>query len=64
MANDDDRVSLKPLKPTQALKALLSVDPKASDEPRQCAERWQGKQCTLTAGHSGPCRYQPPGSDG
>jgi hypothetical protein len=40
MTDDDERVSLDPLKPTQALKALLSVDPDdgQSDEPG--SESW------------------------
>ncbi len=54
---DDERVSLKPLKPTQALKALLSTEPDTSEAHEQCLKIWEGKRCTLKAGHLGPCRF-------
>jgi hypothetical protein len=53
--DDDERVSLDPLKPTQALKALLGVDPDVDVET--CPKTWEGKQCSLRAGHQGPCRF-------
>ena len=56
---DEDRVSLHPLKPTQALKALLGVSPEAPKEDH-CPKAWQGMQCSLPAGHHGPCRYDFP----
>jgi hypothetical protein len=58
MAENDDRVSLAPLKPTQALKALLSVEP--SDETGRCSKTWEGKRCSLQPGHRGPCRFDTP----
>jgi hypothetical protein len=62
--DDEERVSLDPLKPTQALKALLKIDPDASEAASdQCDERWKGRQCTLRAGHTGPCRYYTPSGD-
>lgn len=55
---EDDRVSLKPLKPTQALKALLSVNIADHERaPKQCSERAQGKRCARQAGHLGPHSY-------
>jgi hypothetical protein len=60
--SDDDRVSLNPLKPAQALKALLSVDPEDQEASgqEQCPKTWEGKRCSLQAGHLGPCRYDIP----
>jgi hypothetical protein len=57
---DDERVSLKPLKPTQALKALLDVEPGSAEEPERCSKTWEGKRCSLRAGHLGPCRFDIP----
>jgi hypothetical protein len=56
----DDRVSLDPLKPTQALKALLSVDVDASADAERCQRTREGNRCALKAGHVGPCRSLPP----
>jgi hypothetical protein len=59
--NDEERVSLSPLKPTQALKALLGTEAEAPKEDRErCPKTWQGMQCSLPAGHHGPCRYDFP----
>jgi hypothetical protein len=55
---NDERVSLKPLKPTQALKALLSTE--SDDAPKGCSKTWKGKRCTLKADHLGPCRFDLP----
>jgi hypothetical protein len=57
--DDDDRVSLDPLTPTQALKALLSVDPadEADEQPERCPKTWEGRQCRLKADHLGPCQF-------
>jgi len=59
MAEDDNRVSLNPLTPTQALKALLSVDPADDGEkqPERCPKTWKGRQCRLDEGHLGPCQF-------
>lgn len=59
MPDNDDRVSLDPLTPTQALKALLSVDPNADVEkqPERCPKTWNGRQCRLDEGHLGPCQF-------
>lgn len=58
MPEDEDRVSLDPLKPTQALKALLSVDPETDQD--RCPKTWEGKRCSLKAKHLGPCRFDLP----
>lgn len=55
--DDDDRVSLDPLKPTQALKALLSVDPDApEDDDDRCPKLVGTHRCRLPKGHLGPCQ--------
>jgi hypothetical protein len=59
----DDRVSLAPLDPEEALRALMKVDPEAipasepADANERCPEVRQGECCPLEAGHFGPCRY-------
>jgi hypothetical protein len=56
---DDDRVSLAPLDPVDALKALLAVDPSGPpvDEAGRCPETSMDKPCRLAAGHYGPCQF-------
>jgi hypothetical protein len=59
MAKDDERISLAPLGPAEAVKPLLAIDPQ--DQPQE-AERCPkldqfGQRCILPKGHFGPCQF-------